>query len=112
VTAAFNRNVLTVINRELGGDFDPELFDHVAFFDPEHEWIEMRLRCRRAHTVHIAELDLDVAFERGEELRTEISTKFRRERLEADFEAAGLRMDGWFTDPKGWFALTLARRVG
>jgi L-histidine N-alpha-methyltransferase len=112
VTAAFNRNVLTVINRELGGDFDPELFDHVAFFDPEHEWIEMRLRCRRAHTVHIAELDLDVAFERGEELRTEISTKFRRERLEADFEAAGLLMDGWFTDPKGWFALTLARRVG
>jgi L-histidine N-alpha-methyltransferase len=109
VTAAFNRNVLLVINRELGGDFDPELFDHVAFFDPEHEWIEMRLRARRAHTVHVADLGLDVTFERGEELRTEISAKFRRERLEADFEAAGLRMDGWFTDPRGWFALSLAR---
>jgi L-histidine N-alpha-methyltransferase len=112
VTAEFNRNVLLVINRELGGEFEPELFDHVAFFDPEHEWIEMRLRARRAHTVHIGALGLDVAFERGEELRTEISTKFRRERLEADFEAAGLRLDGWYTDPRGWFALSLARAVG
>jgi L-histidine Nalpha-methyltransferase len=112
VTAAFNRNVLHVINRELGGDFDPELFDHVAFFDPEHEWIEMRLRARRAHTIRVAQLDLEVAFERGEELRTEISAKFRRARLEADYEAAGLQLDGWFTDPQGWFALSLARRLG
>jgi len=112
VTAEFNRNVLHVVNRELGADFDPELFDHVAFFDPLHEWIEMRLRARRAHTVRVAELDLDVPFERGEELRTEISAKFTRQRLEADYEAAGLRLAAWFTDPDERFALTLARPVG
>jgi L-histidine N-alpha-methyltransferase len=111
VTAEFNRNVLHVVNRELGADFDPDLFDHVAFFDPLHEWIEMRLRARRAHTVRVEGLDLDVPFERGEELRTEISAKFTRERLEADYEAAGLRPAGWFTDPQARFALTLARPV-
>ena len=111
VTAAFNRNVLVVANRELGADFDPEQFDHIAFFDPQHEWIDMRLRARRAHTVHVASLDLDVPFERGEELRTEISTKFTRERLEADFEATGLELARWMTDPQEWFALSLSRRA-
>ncbi len=112
VTAAFNLNVLDVVNAELGGDFDPERFEHIAFFDPVNEWIEMRLRARRAHTVRIAALDLDVAFERGEELRTEISTKFTRERLEADFEAAGLVADAWFQDADARFALAVARRAG
>jgi L-histidine N-alpha-methyltransferase len=112
VTAAFNLNVLEILNRELDADFDPDLFEHVAFFDPRNEWIEMRLRARRAHTVWIAALALEVVFARGEELRTEISTKFRRERLEADFAAAGLELDGWFTDPREWFALSLARRRG
>jgi len=109
VTAEFNRNVLHVINRDLGGEFDVHLFEHVAFFDPRHEWIEMRLRSRRAHTVHIADLDLHVSFERGEEMRTEISAKFRRSRVEADYAAAGLRLERWVTDPRGWFALSLAR---
>jgi L-histidine Nalpha-methyltransferase len=112
VTAEFNRNVLAVVNRELGADFDLGLFEHVAFFDPQHEWIEMRLRARRAHTVYVAALDLEVAFERGEELRTEISAKFRRERLEADYEAAGLRLERWYTDADERFALSLARRGG
>jgi L-histidine Nalpha-methyltransferase len=111
VTAAFNRNMLAVINAELGGDFDPALFDHVAFFDPVNEWIEMRLRARRAHSVRIAALDLDVPFERGEELRTEISTKFTRERLEADFAASGLVLDRWLADSEQRFALALARCV-
>jgi L-histidine N-alpha-methyltransferase len=111
VTAEFNRNVLRVINRELGADFPVERFEHVAFFDPEHEWIEMRLRARRACRVHVAALELDVAFARGEELRTEISAKFTRERLEADYAAAGLALAGWYVDePERRFALTLARR--
>jgi len=111
VTAAFSRNVLAVANRELGADFDPELFDHVAFFDPQHEWIDMRLRAHRAHTVRVEALDLDVPFERGEELRTEISTKFTRERLEADFEATELELVRWMTDPRDWYALSLSRRA-
>ena len=111
VTAAFNRNVLAVVNRELGADFDPEAFDHVAFFDPQHEWIDIRLRAHRAQTVRVAALDLDVPFERGEELRTEISTKFTRERLDADLEAAGLTLEQWYTDPEGRFALSLSRRA-
>ncbi len=110
VTAEFNRNVLRVLNRELGADFDPELFDHVAFFDPAHEWIEMRLRARRAHTVHIPAIDLDVAFARGEELRTEISAKFTPERVAADLAAAGLELSEWLTDAQERFALSLARR--
>jgi L-histidine N-alpha-methyltransferase len=109
VTAEFNRNVLAVINRELGADFDLDNFEHVAFFDPEHEWIEMRLRARRAAAVHIPALGLDVTFERGEELRTEISTKFTRERLEADYAAAGLELARWMTDEDGLYALSLAR---
>ncbi|MEJ7893658.1 MAG: L-histidine N(alpha)-methyltransferase [Solirubrobacteraceae bacterium] len=109
VTAAFNLNVLSVVNAELGADFDLSLFEHVAFFDPVNEWIEMRLRVRRAHTVRIAALDLDVAFERGEELRTEISTKFTRERLEADFASAGLVLDAWYEDADARFALAVAR---
>ena len=108
VTAEFNRNVLHVMNRELGADFEPAAFDHVAFFDRRREWIELRLRARRAMTVRIAELDLDVEFAAGEELRTEISAKFTRPRLEADYAAAGLELRGWYTDQDDLFAVTLA----
>ncbi len=110
VTAEFNRNVLHVINRELDADFVPEAFDHVAFFDTKHEWLEMRLRARTPQTVTVGSLGLNVEFAAGEELRTEISAKFTRERLEEDFEAAGLRLDRWFTDPDRLFALSLAAR--
>jgi L-histidine N-alpha-methyltransferase len=109
VTAEFNRNVLHVINRELGADFTPEQFEHVAFFDRRHEWIEMRLRARGDCAVRIADLDLDIEFKAGEELRTEISAKFTREKLEQDFEAAGLELARWFTDSAELFALSLAR---
>jgi L-histidine Nalpha-methyltransferase len=109
VTAEFNRNVLHVINRELGADFSPEAFDHVAFFDRKHEWVEMRLRARRPCSVLIADLGLRVDFAAGEELRTEISSKFTRSRLEADFAAAGLALDRWYTDDQDLFALSLAR---
>jgi L-histidine N-alpha-methyltransferase len=111
VTAEFNRNILHVLNRELGGDFDPAAFDHVARFDTEHEWIEMRLRSREAQQVNLAALDLTVAFEAGEDIRTEISAKFTRERVAAELTAAGLALAAWHTDERGWFALSLARRA-
>jgi L-histidine N-alpha-methyltransferase len=110
VTAEFNRNVLRVINRELDADFVPDGFQHIAFFDRRHEWIEMRLRARRPCSVLVAGLGLRVEFAAGEELRTEISAKFTRARVQADFQAAGLALDRWFTDPEHLFAVSLARR--
>ena len=110
VTAEFNRNVLHVINRELDADFSPSGFEHVAFFDRKHEWIEMRLRSQRPCTVLVGDLGLRVDFAAGEELRTEISAKFTRGRVEEDFEAAGLRLDSWYTDADELFALSLAAR--
>ncbi len=109
VTAEFNRNVLLVLNRELDADFDPGDFEHVALFDREHEWIEMRLRARRAVSARIQRLDMEVRFAAGEEVRTEISAKFTPERLQGDLAAAGLELAHWLTDPQGLFALTLSR---
>ncbi len=108
ITAAFNRNILAVINRELDADFDLEAFEHVAFYDREQEWIEMRLRALRPMVVNVRKLDLGVHFANREELRTEISCKFTRERLEADLAAAGLRSRAFLTDPEGLFALSVA----
>jgi L-histidine Nalpha-methyltransferase len=112
VTADFNRNVLRVVNRELDADFDVDAFEHVAFFDREREWIEMRLRATRHMHVHVGALDLDVPFAAREELRTEISAKFTRRRLEDDLAAAGLRLLDVLTDPAGRFALSLSSPDG
>ena len=95
----------------LGADFDPDAFDHVAFFDRRREWVEMRLRAQRPMTVRVADLDLQLEFAAGEELRTEISAKFTRERLERDYAAAGLELRGWYTDAEELFAVTLAGRA-
>ncbi|MFE2092646.1 L-histidine N(alpha)-methyltransferase [Streptomyces sp. NPDC002596] len=111
VTAAFNKNVLTVVDRELGADFDPADFDHVALWDPKREWIEMRLRARRALTVKIPELDLVVPFTAGEELRTEISAKFRKEGIRGELASAGLTLTQWWTDSADRFAVSLATAV-
>ena len=111
VTAEFNRNVLHVINRELDGQFDVDAFEHVAFFDHDQEWIEMRLRARRAMTVRVDAIALEVAFAEGEELRTEISAKFTIERVRADLAAAGLILNRWLSDEDGRFALSLASRA-
>ncbi|PAZ15058.1 L-histidine N(alpha)-methyltransferase [Streptomyces sp. SA15] len=108
VTAAFNKNVLSVVNRELGSDFDLDAFDHVALWDAEHEWIEMRLRSRTAQTVKIPALDLAVDFAAGEEMRTEVSAKFRKEGVRAELSAAGLELAHWWTDGEGRFALSLS----
>lgn len=109
VTAEFNRNMLHVINRELQANFIPQSFDHVAFFDRDREWIEMRLRAQGFQEVYVQALDLQVTFEPGEELRTEISAKFTRERIEGDLAAAGLELIEQYTDSEGLFALNLAR---
>ncbi|MET4643322.1 L-histidine N(alpha)-methyltransferase [Streptomyces sp. NBC_01724] len=111
VTAAFNKNVLTVVDRELGADFDPADFDHVALWDRRQEWIEMRLRARRALTVKIPGLDLVVPFEAGEGLRTEVSAKFRKEGIRGELATAGLRLTQWWTDSADRFALSLATAV-
>lgn len=108
VTAEFNKNVLAVINRQLGADFDLAAFEHVALWDPGQEWIEMRLRSVRKQSVHVAALGLDVEFGAGEEMRTEISAKFRRDRVTEELATAGLRLTQWWTDPPGDFALTVS----
>ncbi|KAB1152362.1 L-histidine N(alpha)-methyltransferase [Micromonospora sp. AMSO12t] len=107
VTAEFNRNVLRVVNRELGADFDPAGFAHVALWDAEREWIEMRLRARRPMRVRV--LDLAVTFAEGEELRTEVSAKFRPEGIAAELGSAGFAAHDFWTDPAGLFGVTLAR---
>lgn len=108
VTAAFNKNVLTVMNRELGANFVLDDFDHRAVWNATEAWIEMRLRARIEVAVSIPELDLVVAFERGEELRTEISAKFTEARVRAELASAGLTLTNWWTDAPGDFALSLA----
>lgn len=111
VTAEFNLNVLHVLNRELGAGFPVEAFSHVAWWDGEQEWIEMRLRAEREMTVEIPGVDLVVHLDRGEEIRTEVSAKFRREGVEHELKAAGFDLDRWWTDDDGRFALSLARGV-
>ena len=108
VTAAFDKNVLAVVDRELDADFDLDAFEHRAVWVPEHERIEMRLESVRDQTVRIGALDLEVDLEAGEQIRTEISSKFRREGVERELAAAGLRLTHWWTDEDGDFALSLS----
>jgi L-histidine Nalpha-methyltransferase len=108
VTAEFNRNVLRVINRELSADFDVEQFQHVAVWDADDQWIEMRLRSAREQIVTVADLNLTVPFAAGEQMRTEISAKFSREQVAGELATAGLQTMRFWTDPDGDFGLTLA----
>ncbi len=108
VTAEFNRNVLHVVNRELGADFDPTAFTHVARFDSDEEWIEMWLRSDVGRRVTVADLGLTVGFDAGEAMRTEISAKFRREGVEAELGDADLAVARWWTDAGGDFAVSLS----
>jgi len=109
VTAAFNRNILNVVNRELGADFEEGWFEHVALWNAEREWIEMHLLSLRDQVVTIDELGLRVPFARGELMRTEISAKFRPARVDAELRAAGFELVHFWTDPSGDFGLSLAR---
>ena len=110
VTAEFELNALTVLNRVLGADFDVDAFSYAAVWVPQASRIEMRVRARRAMTVQVPSLDLTVEFAEGEEMRTEISTKFTREGVASELDAAGFDVAHWITDPAGRFGLTLARR--
>jgi L-histidine N-alpha-methyltransferase len=109
VTAEFNRNVLRVVNRELDADFDLDAFEHVATFNRELERIEMHLRSRREQRVRIPAAQLEVDFEAGELLLTEISQKFSRASIERSLTASGLLLSEWYTDPEERFALCLCR---
>jgi L-histidine N-alpha-methyltransferase len=108
VTAEFNRNVLRVLNRELGADFDVGAFEHLAPFDEEHGWIEMRLISQRQQVVRLPALERFAHFEEGEVLRTEVSCKFRPDQVEAELASAGLHLSEWWTDGAGDFALSLS----
>jgi L-histidine N-alpha-methyltransferase len=108
VTARFNRNVLAVVNRELDADFDVDAFHHVARWNTEEERVEMWLRSDRPHRVRVGTLDLDVEFEAGEEMLTEVSCKFHPDGVRAELAEAGLRGIRWWTDGAGDFGLSLA----
>jgi L-histidine N-alpha-methyltransferase len=112
VTAEFNRNVLHVLNRELGADFDVDAFTHVALWDQSREWIEMRLRARKAMRVDISALGVQIDFFAGEDMRTEVSAKFQRPGVAIELAEAGFDMVRWWTDIEGRFALSLARAAG
>jgi len=111
VTAEFNRNVLRVLNRELDADFDVEAFEHVAAWDAEHNWIEMRLRAGRDMLVRLSALGVEARFAAGEELRTEVSAKFRQDGVREDLLGAGFELAHWWTDTAGRFGVSLARSV-
>jgi L-histidine N-alpha-methyltransferase len=108
VTRQFNLNALHVLNRELGADFDVEAFEHVARWDAHHEWMEMSVRSSQPQTVRLPALALEISFDEGELMRTEISAKFRRRGIEAELAAAGFEVARWWTDADGDFGLVLA----
>jgi L-histidine N-alpha-methyltransferase len=108
VTAAFNKNVLSVLNASLGADFDLDSFDHRAVWNAESEWIEMRLRSAVAQEVHLPGVGLTVRFEAGEEMRTEVSAKFRQSGVTTELAAAGFTMRSWWTDPDARFGMSLS----
>jgi L-histidine Nalpha-methyltransferase len=108
VTAEFNKNILRVLNAELDGTFDLDEFDHVAIWNAQAEWIEMRLRSATDQTVLLRAMDLSVPFAAGEEMRTEISAKFRREGITTELAAAGLELRSWWTDAQDRFGLSLS----
>jgi L-histidine N-alpha-methyltransferase len=108
ITAAFNRNVLRVLNRELGADFDVEAFEHVALFDEAHQWIEMRLRATSPQHVTITQLGIEITFEQGEEMRTEISAKFTPDGIAGELDRGGFVVDHQLGADRGEFLLTLS----
>lgn len=108
VTAAFNRNILLAVNRELDADFDPAEFEHVAFYDRRRRWIEMRLQARRSQSVPLRRLDAVLELAAGEQVRTEISARFSTGGIAAELAQAGMRVAHQYVDPQRLFALTLA----
>ncbi len=110
VTAEFNRNILNVVNARLQGDFDPSAFEHVAFYDAERQWIEMRLRARRPVRACVKRAGVFLSLAAGEEIRTEISCKYTRESFSRLLRHTGLRLERWMSDPERSFACVLLRK--
>jgi L-histidine N-alpha-methyltransferase len=108
LTAALNRNILVMLNHRLGADFDPDAFDHVAVWVPEAARVELRLRSVVRQQVRVPGAGLAVSFAPGEEMRTEIATRFRRDGLEAALAAAGLAVRAWWTDADESFGVSLS----
>ena len=109
VTAEFNLNILRVLNDRLGADLDPAAFEHVAFYDAERQWIEMRLRARRPVVARVPAAGVEIALAAGEEIRTELSCKYTRDSLSSRLAGTGLLLERWTTDPEGLFASALLR---
>ena len=109
ITAEFNKNVLHVLNAGVAANFNPENFEHYAKFDVENEWIDIRLRSQVDQDVRLADLDLDIHFDEGEDLYTEISAKFTKERVSAELADVGLDLTEWWTDDRGDYALSLSK---
>lgn len=109
VSESFNKNVLAVINRELGADFDPTAFTYVPMWDPTHSRIDMRLLSEVDQNVRIDELDLDVELAASEEIRVEISTKFRPHKINTEVTDAGFELTEFWTGD-GDFGLLLATK--
>ncbi len=109
ITAEFNRNILRNINRELRGTFDPGKFRHHAFYNADEAQIEIHLVANEEHSVLLEDIELTVDFQEGESIRTEISCKYTRERVEHILQSAGLTMTEWFTDEHEYFALSVSR---
>ncbi|GGC56575.1 L-histidine N(alpha)-methyltransferase [Hoyosella rhizosphaerae] len=108
VTADFNRNVLSVMNAELGADFDVHEFDHVSLWDAENQWIEMHLRARKDMTVQVPGAGVVVNLEAGETIRTEVSAKFELSALVEELAAHQLHVRLVWQDPDSRFAVLLA----
>ena len=109
VTAEFNLNILKHLNWRFDGNFDPQLFEHWAFYNEQLHQIEMHLRCLKAHTVRLKTLDLTVQFEAGETIMTEISRKFNLSMMQHELQAKRLKPLQVWTDPKQWFGLILCQ---
>jgi len=100
--------MLAVLNTQLGANFEADAFDHVVRWDAGREWIEMRLRSAEQQSVTLPAIGLTVGFAAGEEMRTEVSAKFRRDGVTAELAAAGFSMRHWWTDPGVQFGLSLS----
>ena len=111
VSAEFTLNVLRVLNRELGADFDPGAFEHVAFFDREESRIDIRIRARRPQHVRVPGAGIELDLAAGEDIRTEVSSKFTRDGLARELEEAGLMLERFYTDPDDLFGLSLSARA-
>jgi L-histidine N-alpha-methyltransferase len=111
VTAEFNRNILRVVNRLVDGTFVPELYEHLAFYDDRLERIEMYLVATEDHAVELPGLRMKIELAAGERIRTEISCKYDRQRVDSILEASGFALERWFTDDERLFGLALARRL-